>query len=318
MSMFTGVIEDVNDPKQMNRVRVRVFGLHSTSEVAIPTEDLPWATVLLPTTSAGISGIGQTPHGLIPGSWVMGFFQDKAMQDPVILGSVASMFNEAPPGKTFKDPEGNYPTEEYIGEPDVNKAARGEHKVVDAKKENVKKNVKTIKQTWSEPETKYAPVYPHNKVIETTSGHLFEVDDTEGAERISEHHKSGTFREVHPDGTVVNKIKGENFTILAKGNNVYIEGAVNLTINNTCNMQINGDWNIEVTGNMDLDVKGTIWQDSQGGNFYLNKDRGNAWAAARKGDTADTGDAGTGSHFDSNSAGSDLIETGSGSVFIGQ
>ena len=39
--------------------------------------------------------------------------------------------------------------------------------------------------------------------------------------------------------------------------------------------------------------------------------------AARVGDTADTGDQGTGSHFDVNSPGTNIIETGSSTVFIG-
>ena len=36
-------------------------------------------------------------------------------------------------------------------------------------------------------------VYPKNHVYETESGHIKEFDDTEGAERIHEYHKSGTF-----------------------------------------------------------------------------------------------------------------------------
>jgi hypothetical protein len=39
--------------------------------------------------------------------------------------------------------------------------------------------------------------------------------------------------------------------------------------------------------------------------------------AARIGDTADTGDQGTGSDTDNNSAGTNKIESGSGTVFIG-
>ena len=39
--------------------------------------------------------------------------------------------------------------------------------------------------------------------------------------------------------------------------------------------------------------------------------------AARKGDIADKGDQGTGSHFDINSAGTNKIESGSTTVFIG-
>jgi hypothetical protein len=39
--------------------------------------------------------------------------------------------------------------------------------------------------------------------------------------------------------------------------------------------------------------------------------------AARIGDTADTGDEGTEEHYDLNDAGTNVIETGSSTVFIG-
>ena len=39
--------------------------------------------------------------------------------------------------------------------------------------------------------------------------------------------------------------------------------------------------------------------------------------AARIGDTADTGDTGTGGPNDTNEAGTNVIESGSGTVFIG-
>ena len=88
---FTGVVEDVNDPQQMGRVRVRCMGYHSDNKTDIPTEHLPWATCIMPVTSSGVSGIGSSPTGLIPGSWVVGFFRDaKECQDPIIMGSVSS------------------------------------------------------------------------------------------------------------------------------------------------------------------------------------------------------------------------------------
>jgi hypothetical protein len=49
--------------------------------------DLPWAPVLLPTTSAGQGGLGEGKHGLKPESWVYGFFADgEACQQPIIMG----------------------------------------------------------------------------------------------------------------------------------------------------------------------------------------------------------------------------------------
>ena len=68
---FMGVVEDRQDPQYTGRVRVRCLGFHTKDKIALPTEDLPWAQVLLPITSSGISGVGQSPLGLVEGSWVV-------------------------------------------------------------------------------------------------------------------------------------------------------------------------------------------------------------------------------------------------------
>ena len=92
---FTGVIEDRNDPLFLNRVRVRIHGGHSHDKQKIATPDLPWAEVLMPTTSPSLSGLGTTTHGLIEGSTVMGFYRDDLnMQDPVVIGSFVGIPQE--------------------------------------------------------------------------------------------------------------------------------------------------------------------------------------------------------------------------------
>jgi hypothetical protein len=88
-TLFTGVCECRNDPAMLGRVQVRIFGLHSPDRTEIPTEALPWATVMLPTTMAGMSGIGATSPGIMEGSWVVGFFRDgPSCQDPIIIGTL--------------------------------------------------------------------------------------------------------------------------------------------------------------------------------------------------------------------------------------
>ena len=69
-------------------------------------------------------------------------------------------------------------------------------------------------------------------------------------------------------------------------------------------MYVDGNYNLNVTGDIKINGK------------TVNINRGTK-GAARIGDTADTGDDGTGSHFDVNSPGTNVIETGSGTVFIG-
>ena len=54
---FTGVVEDRFDPEEMNRVKVRCFGFHTEDTGSISVDDLPWATVMLPTTSSGTSSL---------------------------------------------------------------------------------------------------------------------------------------------------------------------------------------------------------------------------------------------------------------------
>ena len=65
---FTGVVEDRNDPSKLGRVKVRCLGLHTESLVDLPTEDLPWAMVVNPITSASMSGIGRSPTGIVEGT----------------------------------------------------------------------------------------------------------------------------------------------------------------------------------------------------------------------------------------------------------
>jgi len=247
---FTGVVEDINDPEQLGRVRMRAFGYHTESLVDIKTEALPWATVMGPTGSANISGIGTTTHGLVNGSWVVGFFRDgKSAQDPIIMGTVGSSYDEAPSNKTgFSDPSETYPKlqgeeETYV---DTNLLARGTNTIT-----------RELDTVTSEPATKYAAVYPNNKVTQTTSGHIIEIDDTPGAERINVRHMSGTFVEIHPNGDVVQSNQNR-FQVTTGNDNVHITGVCNVTVDGDANLTVtNGNCNTTVSaGDSNLTVSG--------------------------------------------------------------
>ena len=86
---FNGVVEDRNDPQYLGRVRVRCVGIHTQDKAVLPTADLPWSQVILPTTSAAISGLGQSPSFLVEGTWVFGYFRDgDDCQEPMVIGSL--------------------------------------------------------------------------------------------------------------------------------------------------------------------------------------------------------------------------------------
>lgn len=125
---FEGVVENVDDPRYLGRVQVRVFGEHSSQKqksgsVGIPVEDLPWMILGQDIRSAAISGIGFSPTGIVRGTHVIGYWRDKWHQDGVIIATYAGHYIEQPDTqKGFCDPTGQYPT--YIGN-DVNVLARG-------------------------------------------------------------------------------------------------------------------------------------------------------------------------------------------------
>ena len=82
---FIGVVEDRNDPEELGRVKVRVYSIHTDDNSALPTDDLPWAMVVQPITSAAISGIGRSPTGIVEGTWVYGVFLDEGeYQNPLV------------------------------------------------------------------------------------------------------------------------------------------------------------------------------------------------------------------------------------------
>jgi len=90
LNWWMGVVEDRDDPEKLGRCKVRIFGLHTENVGLLPTDDLPWAVPMQPITSAATSGVGSTPVGIVPGTWVVGFFMDGAeCQQPVIMGTIA-------------------------------------------------------------------------------------------------------------------------------------------------------------------------------------------------------------------------------------
>jgi hypothetical protein len=70
-----------------NRCKVRILGYHPYSETELSNDDLPWAQILLPTTSGDGGGGCATSTKIKPGSVVFGFFLDgNNAQIPVVVG----------------------------------------------------------------------------------------------------------------------------------------------------------------------------------------------------------------------------------------
>lgn len=79
--------DQINKDGWGNRVKVRIMGYHPFDDADLTNDDLPWAQILLPTTS-GSGAANQAINAKVqPGDTVMGFFLDGDNgQLPVIMG----------------------------------------------------------------------------------------------------------------------------------------------------------------------------------------------------------------------------------------
>lgn len=230
---FFGVVEDRNDPLQLGRVRVRPFTEYSGLE----TDELPWARVLVPATSSSKLGVGVTPLGLEIGSVVFGFYADaQQMQFPMILGAIHAI-----PEKTGGD---DFNPEYDLSKHGVSELARGTNRIT--------KNLLS-----QEPASQYAAAYPYNKVIQTESGHVIEIDDTPDQERLHVYHKSGSYIEISKDGRAVYKSVGNTYQITAGDHIMQVAGDVNITVE--------GDTNITTTGTTNITSEGETIVNSESG-----------------------------------------------------
>lgn len=208
---FFGSVEDIDDPLQVGRVRVRIFNHHNEDKAILPTEALPWSMILQSPISAASAGIGISPTGIQVGSTVLGFFVDGLeKQIPFVLGTFAGI------------PKDN----------DVAKVARGENNVI---KEKV----------GPEPDSTYDSKYPHNKTITTTAGHVIELDDTPNAERIHIYHKSGSYIEMRQDGSIITKAAGASFDITSTEKTIYIGGNAKIEVLGNVDATVGGTVNLD-------------------------------------------------------------------------
>lgn len=206
---FFGRIEDIKDDKENGRYKVRIYGYNADKSI-LPTDMLRWFSTIN-SNSACLGGIGNSPTGYLVGSLVFGFYIDADRQQGIIVGAVPGYEN---------------------GVNDVHPLARGlGESHIDSIKSATRKDIAGADGTsWSEPETAYAAKYPDNAVTATKSGHIVEIDDTGGAERIKIYHRTGTMVEIHPDGTTVRRSVKDDYEIIAGGKFVAIDGDTNIVV----------------------------------------------------------------------------------------
>lgn len=101
------------------------------------------------------------------------------------------------------------------------------------------------------------PSYPWNWVWESRSHHIIEVDDTPGAERLHIMHRTGTYTEISPVGTRIDKNVLDHYTFT----------------NEDSYTSIGGDETVKVDGQGYHKYSGDIVQSTDGEFFIESKNR---------------------------------------------
>lgn len=216
---WLGIVEDIQDPMQLGRVKVRILNEHDED---VDTGDIEWGHILMPNTSACVDGVGDTPN-LAIGSRVVGFYMDgNEKQMPMILGSFPTI-----PGN---DTSRHSLSWLHRGQNTITKDAIG-----------------------NEPPSAYAAQYPYNRTITTKGGHVIELDDTPENSRVHIYHKSGTYIEINNEGRLVIKSVADSFDIVGANKEVYIKGDCNVKCEGTVAID-----SPKVTMTGDLEVTGEV------------------------------------------------------------
>lgn len=219
---FQGTIIDINDPQKMGRVKVRELIGQSLEE----NSNLFWCHVIMPPTGSNAKGIGTSAVGLSEDSKVLGFRVDSKLS--YIVGSFPYAVDDS-----------NHSVSGY---------ARGNGAVQ-----------KDYVTQLGEKETEYAAKYPYNKTVTTESGHVLELDDTPKAERIHVYHKSGSYIEIFPDGTIITKSAKDSVSVTMNDHAISVVKGDLQIVANEGKIQITSDGDIDlVTKKGVINIRGPV------------------------------------------------------------
>jgi hypothetical protein len=207
----------------------------------------------------------------------------------------------------------NYPLFRFLGEPTTPRLARGEEDLsthlsttLDTNADNelvakqtgdtnsiiqIKENLRLQPvfrakavgdgpPTFREPQSPYKASYPYNHVHQSESGHVTEIDDTPGRERLHWYHRSGSYREMWPAGKVVDKTNEDYYSCVLRDSFEQVHGKKITTVKHGYELCVN-----ELGGSEDYWLRvrgpGDVHLETEGGNVEVYCKDGIAFINAR-------------------------------------
>lgn len=170
-------------------------------------------------------------------------------QNRINLIGEAREITDGVPRDGFNDASGEFPNQDYFYGTSVNKAAKGEI-INNLYSGGGEYGIPTLL-----PEQRPSQ-YPFNQVQESKSGHVIEIDDTPGGERVLVKHRSGSGLELRADGSILFSSTNNKVEITGGDHTVIVEGTGNLVYHGNLNLHVTGDYNVTVDGNYNVKTAG--------------------------------------------------------------
>lgn len=237
---YRGTVADRDDPETLDRVKCYV------PEVLGHGFSSDWATICTP--AGGMYDYGQV---VVPpkGAGVFVEFEAGDVNRPLVTGY------------WYSKPK---------GESEVPKHARGLMDETDETKGTIKGETIPFKPPAEEgedppergeplpiqePPSPFGGKYPDVIVFKSLSGHLMEMDDTKGEERIQIFHRIGSYREIRRDGSVVDKAIGSSREIVTDDKILHILGKEYRLVEQPADLTYRRDKKMVVAGTLKEEVQ---------------------------------------------------------------
>ena len=135
--------------------------------------------------------------------------------------------------------------------------------------------------SFKEPKSFYDAQYPYNHVHQTESGHVIEMDDTPTAERLHWMHRTGSYMEMNPDGSVVHKSNQDHHSCVVRDSFELVGGSKYVSYGLGYDLEVSrkggsDDYWLRVNGTGDVHLEaqeGNVEIYSKGGVTFINAKR---------------------------------------------
>lgn len=145
-------------------------------------------------------------------------------------------------------------------------------------------------------------IYPFNKVTQSESGHILEMDDNPGGERLHICHRTGTNVEFNPAGSLNAVITRDMWWSVYRDAHIHVDGYTDITIDKSLRICVNQD---EMDNTKDKAVNFDVYVGGKsnvnlyvrGGNVNITVEDGDVNLEMKKGDVNIRQNEGNYNHF---------------------